>query len=98
MFLIELAITKLLLIGGEFVEAVLAEVGPVVVGGAVGGDGEGGLDFVEQYFYEHILILGIAAVEDELQVAGHRKPTAAPPAMALELVDVIGREIKLVNT
>ena len=68
MFLIELAITKLLLIGGEFVEAVLAEVGPVVVGGAVGGDGEGGLDLVEQYLDEYVFVFWIAAVEDELQV------------------------------
>ena len=68
MFLIELAITKLLLIGGEFVEAVLAEVGPVVVGGAVGGDGEGGLLFVEQYLDEYVFVFWITAVEDELQV------------------------------
>ena len=58
----------LFFIRGEFVEAVLAQVGPVVVGGAVGGDGEGGLLFVEQYLDEYVFVFWITAVEDELQV------------------------------
>ena len=70
----------------------------MVVGGAIGGDWQGGLYLVKQYFYQHVLILGIAAVEDELQVAGHREHTAAPPAMGFEFVEVICRKIKAVNT
>ena len=37
----------LFFIRGEFVEAVLAEVGPVVVGGTVGGNRQGSLGLIE---------------------------------------------------
>lgn len=88
----------LFLIRGELVEAVLAEVGPVVVGGAVGCDGEGGLFLVEQYLDEHVFVLGIAAVENKLQVAGHGEHAAAPPAAGFEIVEIVGGEVVAVNT
>jgi len=81
----------------DLVEAILAEVLPMIVGGTICLYGQGALCFVEEDFEEYILVLGAAAVEDELQVGTHGEYAAAPPAFGLELVEVIGREIITIN-
>ena len=52
-------------------QIVAAEVAPVVVGGTIGMDGQTGFLFVQQHFKEDVLVVRIAAVEDELQVGAH---------------------------
>lgn len=69
----------------------------MIVGGAVGGEGECSLGFVKENLDEHIVILRTATVEDDLQIGTHGEHTAAPPSLGLEFVEVIGFEVVAVN-
>ena len=88
----------MLLPEGQFIQAVLAKVRPAVVGTADGLEGQRGLLFVEQHLKEHILIFGMAAIEDELQVTAHREHTGAPPTLFLQFVEIISLKIEAVDT
>lgn len=74
-----------------------AEVAPVVIGGAVGGDGQRGLFLVEQHLEEHILVLGILTVEDKLDVCPHGEDAVVNPAFFLELFHIVDLDIVAVD-
>ena len=78
-------------------QIVATEVAPVVVGGAIGADGQAGFLFVEQYFEEDILVLGTAAVEHELQAGCHREDVGTPPSLAFNLVEIVGTQVVAVD-
>ena len=88
----------LLLVLAEFIHTVVSEVAPPVVGTGDWCEGQGGLDFVEEHLKEHVLILGIAAIEDELQVAAHGEDVGTPPTFFLEFVEIICFEVVAVDT
>ena len=78
-------------------QIVATEVAPVIVGGAIGADGQTGFLFVEQHFEEDVLVLGTAAVEDELQVGGHGENIGTPPSLSFYLVEVVGAQVVAID-
>ena len=78
-------------------QIVATEVAPVVVGGAIGADGQTGFLFVQQYFEEDVLVLRTAAVEDELQAGGHGEDVGTPPSLAFNLVEIVGTQVVAVD-
>ena len=82
----------------ELVETVLPHVLPVVVGGAVGLDGQCGFFFIEQEFYEHIGIVLVSTIEDGLEVGTHGEHVGAPPALLFEFLKVVSLKVEAVDT
>ena len=78
-------------------QIVATEVAPVIVGGAIGADGQTGFLFVEQHFEEDVLVLGTAAIEHELQAGGHGEDVGTPPSLAFNLVEIVGTQVVAVD-
>jgi hypothetical protein len=76
----------------------MSEVGPSIVRATDRWEWQRGLHLIKQHLEENILILGITAVEDKLQVTTHGEHAGAPPALLFELVEIVCLEIVAVNT
>ena len=63
----------------------------------MGRDGERGFLFVEENLDEDIVVLGTAAVENELDVGAHRENARAPPAAPFKFVKVAGGEVVAID-
>ena len=61
----------LFLVGVYLLQVMLAEVAPMVIGGAVGADRQLSLLLIEQHLEEDVVVVRAAAVEDELHVGSH---------------------------
>ena len=76
----------------------MSEVGPSIVRATDRWEWQRGLHLIKQHLEEDILILGITAVEDKLQVTTHGEHAGAPPALLFELVEIVCLEIVAVDT
>ena len=82
----------------ELFETITAEICPFIVWGTVGMDRQSGLLLVQEHLEEHILVGGIAAIEDELHIRSHGKHAGTPPATILYLVKVCSPQVVAIDT
>ena len=87
----------LFLVGVYLLQVMLAEVAPVVIGGAVGADRQLSLLLIEQYLEKDVVVVRTAAVEDELHVGPHWEYVGAPPAFGLQLFQIVGFQVVAVD-
>ena len=73
----------------EFLQIESSEVIPMIVGGAVGLERQLGLLLVKEHLEEHILIVDIRTIENELQIRGHGENIGTPPTLAINVLPVI---------
>ena len=86
-----------LLVTVQFVETVGSEIVPVVVWRTVCLYGQARLFLVEQHLEEHIAVIQATAVEDELQVGAHGEDAGTPPALRLQLAEVVCLEVVAID-
>ena len=87
----------LFLVGVYLLQVMLAEVSPMVIGGAVGADRQLSLLLIEQHLEEDVVVVRAAAVEDELHVGSHWEYVGAPPAFGLQLFQIVGLQVVAVD-
>ena len=62
----------LFLIGRKLFQVIVPEILPMIIRGTVGGEGECYLVLIFKHLHEDVVAVGLVAIEDELQVCGHR--------------------------
>ena len=87
----------LIFIGIEFLEVIVTEITPTIVGGLLGGQRQRSLVLIEQHLEKRVAVFRTLTIEDKLYVATHREGTIVHPAFLRQLVQIVGHHSKAID-
>ena len=70
----------------------------MIIRGDVCRNGQLRLLFVQQHLKDDVFVLRVLTVENKLDIAGHGEHQTGPPPVGLQLLKVVGHEIKSVES